>query len=313
MNRKHPVLNVFGVIFAVLLSLLLIPTLITAPVINGMAGLVQPEFLQSISTEIVEEVDLAEIIASDPEAAQALAESGLTEEAVAALMESQFVRDILQLVGQDLAQVAQGTFTVSALSESELLRLVEVHKEELIAIFRLLDPEATAALSDSDMGEMVDLIVQEELVGLSGELNGVMPELQNTLYGEGSVLPILISGILTWELVGLAFVLALLIFLCRLRHQEGFLWLGIDTALAALPVLLIGMGVKGAQIRQLLTQQIPAPDIFDPIIRRFGSSTLIGGAILLALAAVFIASFVLLRDRRLKKEAVAEAQLPEIV
>lgn len=313
MNRKHPVLNVFGVIFAVLLSLLLIPTLITAPVINGMAGLVQPEFLQSISTEIVEEVDLAEIIASDPEAAQALAESGLTEEAVAALMESQFVRDILQLVGQDLAQVAQGTFTVSALSESELLRLVEVHKEELIAIFRLLDPAATAALSDSDMGEMVDLIVQEELVGLSAELNGVMTELQNTLYGEGSVLPILISGILTWELVGLAFVLALLIFLCRLRHQEGFLWLGIDAALAALPVLLIGMGVKGAQIRQLLTQQIPAPDIFDPIIRRFGSSTLIGGAILLALAAVFIASFVLLRDRRLKKETVAEAQLPEIV
>ena len=41
------------------------------------------------------------------------------------------------------------------------------------------------------------------------------------------------------------------------------MWLGIDAALAALPVLLIGMGVKGAQIRQLLTQQIPAPDIFS--------------------------------------------------
>lgn len=313
MNRKHPVLNVFGVIFAILLSLLLIPTLITAPVINGLSGLVQPEFLQDISTEIVEEVDLAEIIASDPEAAQALAESGLTEEAVAALMESQFVRDILQLVGQDLAQVAQGTFTVSALSESELLRLAEAHKDELIAIFRLLDPEATAALSDSDMGEMVDLIVQEELVGLSSELSGVMTELQNTLYGEGSVLPIFISGILTWAAIGIAFVLALLIFLCRLRHQEGFLWLGIDAALAALPVLLIGVGIKGAQVRQLLAQQVPAGDIFDPIVRRFGSSTLIGGAILLALAAVFIASFVLLRDRRLKKEAMAEAQLPEIL
>ncbi len=313
MERKYPVLNVFGVIFAVLLSLLLIPTLIAAPIVNGLSGLVQPEFLQGLSAEIVEEMDLAEQFATDPEVAQSLADSGLSPEAAQALMASQFVREALQLVGRDLAQVAQGTFAATALTEEEVLRLAEAHKDELIAILRLIEPEVMAALSDDEMAQVVEAFAGEELVGLADELEGTMITLQDTLYGEESVLPVFISGTLTWITVGIALVLAALIFLCRLRRQEGLMWLGIDAALAALPVLLIGMGVKGAQIRQLLTQQIPAPDIFDPIIRRFGSSTLIGGAVLLALAAGLIAGFVLLRDRRLKKEAMMAAQLPEIL
>jgi len=169
---------------------------------------------------------------------------------------------------------------------------------------------AYGAIEDSRRAARLRRLVP--LTGLSGELEIMMLELQSTLYSEESVLPVFLNGTLTWIAVGIALVLAALIYLCRLRHQEGLLWLGIDAVLAALPVLLIGVSLKGAQIKALLTQQMGAPDIFDPVLHRLGNNTLIGGAVLLALAVGMIAGFVLLRDRRLKKEAAA-AQLPEIL
>ena len=50
-------LNVCGIIFAVIFSLALIPTLIMTPVWKGVSGLLEPEFLQNVVTEVVAELD----------------------------------------------------------------------------------------------------------------------------------------------------------------------------------------------------------------------------------------------------------------
>ena len=110
-----------------------------------------------------------------------------------------------------------------------------------------------------------------------------------------------------WLLATLpSLVLALLIFLCRWPHQEGLLWLGIDAALASLPVLGIAVSIKGAQITDALTQGTGVPGgVFAPVLRHAGNTILIGGVILLAAAVLLIALFILLRDRRMKKAAAA--------
>ena len=61
------VLNVFGIIFAAILSLILIPTLIMAPVWQGVSGLLEPDFIQSVTAEIIEEIDLSDISLSSPD------------------------------------------------------------------------------------------------------------------------------------------------------------------------------------------------------------------------------------------------------
>ena len=114
----------------------------------------------------------------------------------------------------------------------------------------------------------------------------------------------------TTALLITALILAALIFLCRWPHQEGLLWLGIDSALAALPVLGIAISFKGAQFSQALAAGTGLPNVFAPVLRQAGNATLAGGALLLAAAVLLIGGYVLLRDRRMKREAAYADRAP---
>ena len=149
---------------------------------------------------------------------------------------------------------------------------------------------------------------------LAGELIR-MPKMGKTIHKYVHLFPkleLLTGPLVTTALLVAALVLAVLIFLCRWPHQEGLLWLGIDAALAALPVLGIAVSLKGAQLSQALAQAAGVPNLFGPVLRHAGTSMLVGGLLLLAAAVLFIASFILLRDRRLKKQAAHADYAPDL-
>ena len=305
------VLNFFGIVLAVIFSLVLIPTLIFNPVWRGVSGLLQPSALEELTTSLVEEIDLSQIALESPELAQALEEAGITPEAAQALLSSQTAKDIISLLGSDLTQVLQGSFTTSALTEAEALRIVNDNRAELIQIVRLMLPDETAALTDDQLNQGLDSVVAQEILPLLGDIDQAFSDMQAELHGELAMALELATGpMIPTALLVAALVLALLIFLCRWPHQEGLLWLGIDSALAALPVLGIAFSLKGPQLSQALAQTAGLPDVFRPFLRRMGNSTLIGGAILAAIAVVMVAGFILLRDRRLKKQAATATFTP---
>ena len=70
------VLNFFGIVLAVLFSLALIPTLILNPVWRGVSDLMEPEFLQGVVGEMMEEIDLSELALQDPDLMQTITDSG---------------------------------------------------------------------------------------------------------------------------------------------------------------------------------------------------------------------------------------------
>lgn len=301
------VFNVFGIILAVIFSLVLIPTLLLTPIWQGFSGLLEPAFIESVATEIVEEIDLSEISLNDPELMQELTEAGISPEAAEAILTSDTVRQAVQLLGHDFSQVLLGGFESSSLTEAELQRIVTENRDELVQILRLMEPQDSAALTDEQLGQALDMYVQSEGGALITELNAMMLQLQTDLHTEYAELMMLLQGpIVLTVLLGLIALLAVLIFLCRWPHQEGLLWLGIDAALASLPVLGIAVSIKGAQITDALTQGTGVPGgVFAPVLRHAGNTILIGGVILLAAAVLLIALFILLRDRRMKKAAAA--------
>lgn len=298
------VFNVVGIILAIVFSLLLIPTLMTTPIWKGVSGLLQPEVIEELTTQIVQELDFSEISLDEPELVAALEEAGITPEAAQAILSSQTAKELLSLLGTDLAQVLQGSFTTTSLTEAEVLRIADANSAELIQIVRLMVPDETAALTDEQLTLIVYSTLQQEVPALLSGIDQAFTELQTELHSELSVALELLTGpIVTTALLIAALVLAVLIFLCRWPRQEGLLWLGIDAALAALPVLGTAISLKGAQISQALSQTTGLPDVFGPVLHRFGNTALIGGAILAAAAVLLIAFFILLRDRRLKKAA----------
>lgn len=298
------VCNVFGIIFAVIFSLVLIPTLIVTPVWQGVTALLEPSFIEGVTTEIIEELDLSEISLNDPELIASLAEAGISQEAAQAILNSNTAHEAVTLLGGDFSRVLQGTFTTSALTEAELQRICTENKAELVELLRLVSPADTAALTDEQLAMGVELMVQEEGGMMIAELNQMFIQLQAELHNElDEVLMIMQSPLVLMVMAGIALVLALLVFVCRWPRQEGLMWLGIDCALAALPVLGLAVSLKGTQISQALSQGLGVPNVFAPVLRQMGNATLVGGAILAAAAVVFIALFILLRDRRMKKAA----------
>ena len=307
------VFNVFGILLALLFSLVLIPLLIANPALRAAADFLQPETVEQVAAETIaqlDQVDLSEVVQNYPELEQALTELGLTPEAAQALLGSQAVQEVLNTLVGDAAQVLQGSYTASTLTPAELQRITDENRAELVSLLRLAAPAEMGSLTDEQVSQAIDSLVQEYAAPLLEDLDGALLDAQAQLQNELVEIRLVLEYGKTGLLVA-TLVLAVLIFLCRWPQQKGFLWLGIDCALAGLPLVGTAIPFKRGMVAQAAAELTGLPDIFGPTAQRFGSTLLIGGAILLAAAAVLIAAFVLLRDRRLKKAAALAGYAPD--
>ena len=298
------VLNVFGIILAAMLSLALIPMLIVTPIWQGVSGLLDPDYIESGAMQIVAELDLSELSLDNTELMQELTNAGISPEAAQGILSSETLQQVIEPLAHDFALALTGSFESLSLTEAQLQQIAAEHRAELIEIIRLVEPENTAPFSDELLGQAIDEFLTSEAPALLSDANTALLELQAEMQAEyAEVLTIIQGPLVLTALLFVIAILALLIFLFRWPRQEGLLWLGIDAALAALPVLGIAFSFKSAQLAQVLADGAGVPDVFAPVLRHTGNTILIGGVILAAAAVLFIGLFTLLRDRRMKKQA----------
>lgn len=299
--------NVLGIIAATLLSFVLIAVLITAPIWQGFSGLLKPDVLEKTITSI----DLAEVVAESSDLQQSLIDEGIAPEAIESLLSSNTFDEVAALLSKDALQATKGQFSTTALTADELQDIFNRNKAEIVSLARQFAPE-TNILTDDQLGRLLETSLPTLAPTLISEIDKTLLDLQTDLEEEGAAqaLQLAAGPIVIAVMLGTAFVLAVLIFLCRLRNGEGLIWLGVDSILAALPVLLLGIGMKSSMAMSVGTAVLPQQELVSvllPVLSAIGTTILIGGAVLLALGIVLIAGFVLLRDRRLKKQRAAAA------
>ena len=299
--------NVLGIIAATLLSFVLIAVLITAPIWQGFSGLLKPDVLEKTITSI----DLAEVVAESSDLQQSLIDEGIAPEAIESLLSSNTFDEVVALLSKDALQATKGQFSTTALTADELQDIFNRNKAEIVSLARQFAPE-TNILTDDQLGRLLETSLPTLAPTLISEIDKTLLDLQTDLEEEGAAqaLQLAAGPIVIAVMLGTAFVLAVLIFLCRLRNGEGLIWLGVDSILAALPVLLLGIGMKSSMAMSVGTAVLPQQELVSvllPVLSAIGTTILIGGAVLLALGIVLIAGFVLLRDRRLKKQRAAAA------
>ena len=117
------VFNVFGILFALVFSLVLVPVLMVNPIWRGVSGLLQPAVIEEVATQVLDQIDLGEIALSDPELVQPLTELGISTEAAQAVLASRTAHEALDLLVDDFIQILQGSFTASSLTPAELQRI----------------------------------------------------------------------------------------------------------------------------------------------------------------------------------------------
>ena len=303
-------LNILGAIVATFLSLILICVLLVLPTFQGTVGLLQQRALEAV----IEEIDLEDVLLTAPELTQALSESGISEEAARALLECDAVEELLQSVAGDALKALRGEFTQANLTAAGLQDLVKEYREELVEVVLLMAP-AELALNAEGANLILDQLVSEQGDLLITTINDALVQLQQEMQAQNITDAILLvtDGVATAILIGVALVLAGLIYLCRLRHAQGLMWLGVDAIIAALPSLAIAVALMGRRLAMFITPEQSVIAVIEPLLHHAGISVLIGSVILIALGALSIIGFVLLRDRRTKKEAAAaQTALPEV-
>ena len=301
------VFNVLGCIIAFFLSILLICNLMVLPILQGVTGLLQHKALE----DVIEQIDLAEVVTSSPELMIELEASGVDGETVRALLSCDAADELLQSIAGDALRALRGELAQPTLTVSALTDLVNEYRAELIPIVMQMAP-AEVPVNEEMAGLMLDQILAEYGEDLVSALNESLVELQQSMQQDGITdgFLLLTNGIITAVLIGVSVVLAGLIFLCRLRHAQGLVWIGVATILAALPTFGAGKLMTGAfLLSQLPTGAVGAAIL--PLLRKVATSVFIGSAILLVLGILCIVGFVLLRKRRMKKAAaVTQTALP---
>ena len=300
-------LNILGSIVAVFLSIALICTLALLLVLQGVTGLLQHRALENV----IEQIDLAEVVTSSPELMTELEASGVDGETVRALLSCDAADELLQSIAGDALRALRGELAQPSLTLPVLTELVNEYRAELIPIVMQMAP-AEVPVNEEMAGLMLDQILAEYGEDLVSALNESLAELQQSMQQDGITdgFLLLTNGIITAVLIGVSVVLAGLIFLCRLRHAQGLVWIGVDAILAALPTFGAGKLMTGAfLLSQLPTGAVGAAIL--PLLRKVATSVFIGSAILLVLGILCIVGFVLLRKRRMKKAAaVTQTALP---
>ena len=301
------VFNVLGCIIAFFLSILLICNLMVLPILQGVTGLLQHKALE----DVIEQIDLAEVVTSTPELMDELEASGIDAEVIRALLSCDAADELLQSIAGDALRALRGELAQPSLTLPVLTELVNEYRAELIPIVMQMAP-AEVPVNEEMAGLMLDQILAEYGEDLVSALNESLAELQQSMQQDGITdgFLLLTNGIITAVLIGVSVVLAGLIFLCRLRHAQGLVWIGVDAILAALPTFGAGKLMTGAfLLSQLPTGAVGAAIL--PLLRKVATSVFIGSAILLVLGILCIVGFVLLRKRRMKKAAaVTQTALP---
>lgn len=301
------IINVFGILLAVVLSLLLLVFAIAAPVTAAATSLVQKDTLQGI----VDSIDYNELLPGLVPEGQM---SPQDEELILQLLETEFISEVTSLYMDDLLAQLDGSTEPPSLTVETLQELAEEHTDELVPILRPYFIEGgmvSETTSDSQIAAMI-----ASYFGEAGEyILAYLPGLDDLGIDAETVMLIslfrskLVQNVMTAILV----ILSLLVLGCRWPRFKGFMWLAVVYFLAAIPVLLLGFGVT-ASVPMLLAEEMGELTVlFTPVLAAMTKVLYTNAIVYLVLTVVFVLIFVFGRKLLKKCKAAKAARLAEPV
>ena len=303
MKAVKIILNIFGILLAVILSIVLFASLIATPVVSAATKLISPNTIN----QVIDEMDFEAILENSiPEES----ESAIPKEVISKVFETQAAKDFITLYTSEISAAFKGDVT-EGITADQIKQIFNDNIDEITDIMYQYVPEG-----ENITKEELKTNLTQELDVLSDDIAKQLPDV-NQLIGEGNdnelmqTASLIFSGTILNACIFACVILSALIYALRFPRFKGFMWLGVVYLLATLSVLAIGIaGASVSSVSALLLESIPAEmlGIVTPIISVIFSKITNGGLALLGLAALFIAAFILCRIFIVKKKKAAKAE-----
>ncbi len=300
MSSGKKALNVLGIIFAIILSFVLVISLIVSPIVLSSLSLLNPKNLSKVVTDI----DISSIVTEGSETAE---QAGME-----AILTTNAAREFFELYATDITNTLSGKTTESKLTAEALKKIVEDNIDELTAVMMEIEgapsdmseqeiAEELKKAIDLQAGELINSLPKpQELVQEHVEEN---PEIQIAFDIIGRATRIKISIIVTLIL------LSALIFVCRLPGFKGIKWLSIDLFIASGIAILVCLAfVVGANaIEQLAQGEALLGSVIGRLSVSLTTGLIVRTAAILVFAIVLMIEYVVIKKAKAKKALAAQS------
>ena len=292
--------NVFGILLALVLSLVLFVMLITTPLASAAGSFMQTETLK----KVVKNIDYAELF-TDMEIVGDMSETGLDPEMIATLMESGMVEDIVELYADGVFDMLEGKTDEIALSAETVNGILQKYLDDIVPIVKAMIP-AEYPVPD----EMIRSMTSEMLKEYSGEITGMLPAAEDLGINREIVMAVnmLRDGTVLMGIIGVVGVLSILILLCRFVRFKGFMWLGVVYMIGGVISFLASMSM-GDAVKSVVAAAEPGLEaVITPITGIIAAEMMKGAGVLVGLAALFIIVFVVGRKIMRRRNEMLQTQ-----
>ncbi len=288
MKSSKKVINILGVIGAILFSILLVILLVVTPAVSAGTSFFRAKNIHKVITS----VDYSQIITSKLREESTEEIPTLGNELMNQLMETEMMKEIVEMCVDNIFSVIEGDSGKEGILADEIMEVANKHMDELTEILKAYIGN-TIPLTDEILEEMTRLVVKEysvmvadmiptaEDLGLDSEVLNLILNLRNGTY--------------FWIVFGIVAGLTILVFLCQIKKLKGFLWIGVDYFLAAVFTFVSAFVVKASDLSMLFDKELFGVSIFSTITEIIFTKMIKGASIMALFGVVFMAVFVIRR------------------
>ncbi len=340
MKALKIILNVFGIIFSSILSVILVAVLLVAPIFSAGTAFTKPKTIKKIITSI----DLSEVFSAgdgsyslpdeekvssaptvvalgyggsltadsvedevEEQFKDSLEERGVPAEILEKLMETEAVDQILDLISEDIAAALKGDAS-GKLTPEMITKIIKDNIDEIATIiYDYVGEEKGVSLAE------VKAQIEAQASSMAPEIVGALDGVKQSISASDELnetVKVLASGAPALGIWGLIALLTGLIYLLRFPRFKGLIWLGSVYGVGALFSLLC-FAFVGTAAGGLLESMMGNAAILTPLIKVVSASYGWMALAYFLIAAAAITGFILLQIRRKKKSAACEAAAME--
>lgn len=262
------ILNFFGILLAIILSIITLGTLIITPIISSASSFLQTDTLH----KMISDINLSDMFESYITESAPDSWDDLDVEFIDEFMSSELVKDIIDLYLNNLLGIVEQD-RIDSINQEQIDMLLNKHMPEMISIIRPRIP-AELPVTDAEITQYATSALTPILV----ELVALLPTLEDLGLDSTtiSILHMLHNGTLLRYTIYAVLILSLLIVLCRFPRFKGFGWLSVAYLLATLILFLLGQNAQNI-ISALLSEEFLEKTDFllQPLLNLFRSNFLL--------------------------------------
>ncbi len=328
MSNGKKALNVIGIVFASLLSIILVILLIVSPLVlsalslldartitKALTGAVTSQVGDDSAAEDYQVVTLSnapvDVSQVGEDALKDILGEDVSPEVLSEILSSKVAKEIIEVYTEDMTNAITGKDAAAQFNAEKLKSIVNKNMDEVVNLLQKVSPESASI----DRKELEDKIRQaldegaEQIVQALPDPKEIQESVAQEVPAMAAAFEILAKkNTIKLAIIGVLVVLSGLIFLCRLPQLRGFKWLAVDLFIGGgfNALTSVGLLVSASAVEQIAADNALLGGLVGSLLSELTTGMWVRTGVMLVFAGGLLAAYIFVKKARAQKEIPAE-------